>query len=290
MRTKKFITVVLLALTLGACSVVKTIYSNAPEAVHWWLDGYFDFTQSQNARLKPALHKLHDWHRQTQLPLYIKGLQQIQGDIRHEKIDAETVCSTLSTMQDHLQTIQLEAIPIIVEIAPSLTDKQLAYFEKKLHKRALKWQSEWLQDTEEEQLEARLEKMIDYSEKLYGRLQIQQKSMLKQKLRNAHFKPEISYKEILRRNDDALHTINILAKQRLSEAQQQQQVLLAFQRLRNSPNPAFQAYAEQAKQRSCEIFADLHASTDEKQKQHAIAWLENLITQFKALSYSASAS
>ena len=35
-------------------------------------------------------------------------------------------------------------------------------------------------------------------EKLYGRLQIQQKSMLKQKLRNAHFKPEISYKEINR--------------------------------------------------------------------------------------------
>ncbi|MEK9825511.1 MAG: DUF6279 family lipoprotein [Methylotenera sp.] len=290
MRLNKFITVILLALTLGACSLIKTIYSNAPEAVHWWLDGYFDFTQAQNARLKPALHKLHEWHRQTQLPLYIKHLQQMQDNIRQEKIDAQVVCTTISTIQDHLQTIQFEAIPMIVEIAPSLTDKQLAYFEKKLHKREQNWQSEWLQDSEEEQLEARLEKMIDYSEKLYGRLHKPQKSMLKQKLSNAHFKPEISYKEILRRNDDALHTIKILAKPGLSEAQQQQQLLQAFQRLRNSPNPAYQEYAELAKQRSCEIFADLHATTDDKQKQHAIAWLENLITQFKALSYTASTS
>jgi len=289
MRLSKFITVILLALTLGACSIIKTIYSNAPEAVHWWLDGYFNFTQAQNARLKPALHKLHDWHRRTQLPLYIKQLQQVQDDLRQEKIDAETVCTTISTIQDHLQTIQMESIPMIVEIAPSLTDKQLAYFEKKLHKRALKWQSEWLQDTEEEQLEGRLEKMIDYSEKLYGRLYKQQKSMLKQKISIAHFKPEISYKEILRRNDDALHTIKILAQPGLSEAQQQEQLLQAFKRLRNSPNPTYQEYAEQAKQRSCEIFAELHASTDDKQKQHAIAWLENLITQFRALSYTALA-
>lgn len=288
MRINQLITIAFLALALNSCSLVKTIYSNAPEAMHWWLDGYFNFTQSQNELLKPALHKLHDWHRQTQLPLYIKFLQQAQHDLSEDKIDADAVCATIDTVQDHLQTIQFEAMPIIMELAPGLSDKQLEYFEKKLHKRAQKWQSEWLQETAEDQLAARLEKMIDYSERLYGRLSKPQKAMLKQKLADANFKPELSYKEILRRNEDALQTVSALRTVKLSYRQRQQLLSQAFNRLRNSPNFAFQQYADQAKQRSCEIFADLHATTDDKQKQHAMEWLENLITQFKALSNNAA--
>lgn len=171
-----------------------------------------------------------------------------------------------------------------MEIAPNLSDKQLEYFEKKLNKRAQKWQSEWLQESAEDQLNARLEKMIDYSERLYGRLSKSQKAMLKQKLADANFKPELSYKEILRRNEDALQTISALKTAKLAIAQRQQLLSQAFQRLRSSPNHVFQQYAGQAKQRSCEIFADLHATIDNKQRQHAFEWLENLITQFKALS------
>ncbi len=109
--------------------------------------------------------------------------------------------------------------------------------------------------------------------------------MLKQKLQVSHFKPEVSYQEILRRNEDALRTISTLAKSKLTEDQQEQLLRQAFLRLRNSPSTTFNVYAEQAKKRSCEIIADLHASTDNKQKQHAVDWLEKLITQLKALSY-----
>jgi len=285
MRFVKSILITLLFSILAGCSLIKTIYGNAPEAVHWWLDDYFNFTQAQSALLKPALHQLHDWHRQTQLPVYISLMQQMQNDLSQEKISPETVCATLNTMQDHLQTIQLESSPIIIELAPTMTDKQLAYFAKKLNKRAEKWKSEWLQETQEEQLAARLEKMIDYAERIYGDLNKSQKTMLKQKLQVSHFKPEVSYQEILRRNEDALRTISTLAKSKLTEDQQEQLLRQAFLRLRNSPSTTFNVYAEQAKKRSCEIIADLHASTDNKQKQHAVDWLEKLITQLKALSY-----
>jgi len=286
MRMFKLIIVVLLTGTIASCSLIKTIYNNAPEAVHWWLDDYFNFTQAQTAILNPALHKLHDWHRQSQLPIYISLMQQMQNDLSQEKLTADTVCATIGAIQDNLQAIQLEASPIILEMAPTITDKQLAYFEEKLQKRADKWQSEWLQETRKEQLEARLEKTIDYAERIYGDLHQSQKAMLKQKLLAANFKPEISYQEILRRNDDALKIMSTLATVRLTQAQQQQLLKQAFQRLRISPNHEYQRYADQAKQRSCEMIADLHTTTDTKQKQHAIAWLENFITQFKTLSYS----
>lgn len=283
MRIPRLMIITLLAVTIASCALVKTVYNNAPEVMHWWLDDYFDFTQIQDAKLKPALHALHDWHRQTQLPLYIDMLEKIKSDISKERIEPSAVCETIDAMQDSIKTIQLETIPIIVEIAPLLSDKQVAYFQKKLEKRALKWKSEWLQDTRAEQIEARLEKTTDYAEKFYGDLSQSQKIMLKQKLLASNYKPEINYTEILRRNEDALKIVTALTQERMDQNRKQTLIKQAFERLRSSPNLDYQNYADHLKLHSCEMIADLHASTDMKQKQHAKVWLENFIMQFSGL-------
>jgi uncharacterized protein with von Willebrand factor type A (vWA) domain len=284
MRITQLIIILLLAIAVASCSLVKTAYNNAPEAMHWWLDDYFDFTEAQNKELKPALHALLNWHRKTQLPLYVEMLQKIQSDLSEESIEPSTVCETLNTMQDAMQAIQIESTSTIVEIAPMLSDKQLSYFQKKLQKRTLKWKSEWLQDTREEQVEARLERVIDYAEKVYGNLNKSQKLMLQQKLLASNYKAEITYAEVLRRNADALEIVRSLQRENLDQEQKLMLVKQGFDRLKNSPNPVYQNYADQVKQSSCEMIADLHATTNVKQKQHAKAWLENFITTFKSLA------
>jgi hypothetical protein len=286
MRTTQLIVIFLLAITIVSCSLVKTAYNNAPEAMHWWLDDYFDFTATQNKKLKPALHALHDWHRQTQLPLYVELLQNIQSDLSKETIEASAVCENMQTMQDMMQNIQLETTATVVEIAPLLSNQQLSYFQKKLEKRTLKWKSEWLQETREEQIEVRLEKTIDFAEKVYGNLNKSQKNMLKEKLLASNFKAETSYTEILRRNEDALQIVTLLKQENLGHEQKKTLVRQGFERLRNSPDPAYQSHANQVKQGSCEMIADLHATTDIKQKQHAKAWLGNFITVFKSLGFN----
>lgn len=288
MRTTQFIVIYLLAITIVSCSLVKTAYNNAPEAMHWWLDDYFDFTAAQNKKLKPALHALHDWHRQTQLPLYVELLQNIQSDLSKEAIEPSAVCKNMQTMQDMMQNIQLETTATVVEIAPLLSNQQLSYFQKKLEKRTFKWKSEWLQETREEQIEARLEKTIDYAEKVYGNLNKTQKNMLKENLLASNFKAETSYAEILRRNEDALQIVTLLKQENLDNEQKKTLVRQGFEQLRNSPNPDYQSHANQVKQDSCEMIADLHATTDIKQKQHAKAWLENFITVFKSLGLNKS--
>jgi hypothetical protein len=284
MRITQLIVIFLLAIGIVSCSLVKTAYNNAPEAMHWWLDDYFDFTESQNEKLKPALHTLHDWHRQTQLPLYVEMLQNIQSHLSKDEIESSTVCETMKSMQDIMQNIQLETSSTIVEIAPMLSDKQLSHFQKMLQKRTLKWKSEWLQETQEEQIEARLEKTIDYAERVYGNLNESQKNMLKQKLLASNYKAEISYTEILRRNEDALQIVTSLKRENLDLEKKQSLVKQGFERLRNSPNPVYKNYENQVKQGNCEMIADLHATTDLKQKQHAKAWLESFITAFKSLA------
>lgn len=284
MHIVKLIIILLMAIGIASCSLIKTAYNNAPEGMHWWLDDYFDFTESQNKKLKPALHALLDWHRQTQLPLYVEMLQKIQSDLSEETIAPNTVCETMNTMQDAMQSLQVESSSTIVEIAPLLSDKQLSYFQKMLQKRTSKWKAEWLQETREEQIEARLERVIGYVEKIYGNLNKSQKNMLKQKLLASNYKAEITYTEVLRRNADALQIVTSLKQDNLDQQQKQTIVKQGFERLRNSPDPIYQNYANQIKQSSCEMIADFHATTDAKQKQHAKAWLENFITTFKSLA------
>ncbi|HQS37382.1 MAG: hypothetical protein B7Y16_03870 [Methylotenera sp. 24-45-7] len=283
MRKPQLIIISLLAITISSCALIKTAYNNAPEAMHWWLDDYFDFTEPQDAKLKPALHTLHHWHRKTQLPIYIDMLEQTKSNLSKDKLEPDTICATMNAIQDSVQSIQLEASPIIVEVAPMLSDSQLSYFKKMLENRATKWKAEWLQETREAQVEARLEKTIDYAEKVYGDLSTSQENMLKQKLMASNYKPEVTYNEILRRNEDAFTIITALAQGNLDQSRKQKLVKQGFERLRNSPNSSYQSYAEQLKLQSCQMIADLHATTDQKQKPHAKAWLENFITQFSSL-------
>lgn len=284
MRKFQLMVVFLLAINIVSCSLIKTAYNNAPEAMHWWLDGYFNFTASQSTKLKPALHTLHHWHRETQLPLYVERLQKIQSDLSQDTITASTVCETMNNTQDMMQNIQLESMTIITEIAPLLSDKQLIYFEKMLQKRALKWESEWLQDSEEAQIEARLNRTIDYAEKLYGHLNISQKKMLKQKLLSSDYQAAMSYTELLRRNEDALQIMIGLNRGNLDQNEQERLLKQGFSRLINSPNSGYQDYADQLKLNTCDMIANLHATTDTKQKEHAKAWLENFIAAFKSLA------
>lgn len=283
----RFIQCVLILLLVGlinSCGLVKTVYNNAPEALSWWLDDYLDFTQAQKSVLNPALHRPHDWHRQNQLPSYIAILQDLQRIVIKEQISPLEACEKIEKVKSNFRELQLEFIPIIIEIAPLLTDKQLQYFQTKLEKRALKWKSEWWQETSEEQIEVRVEKIEDFAEKVYGNLNESQHAMLKQNLAIMPIKPALRYAEILRRNEDVYQIVAALHNESLSTENKSQLVKEGFERLQNSPNPVYQAYANQVKQHTCEIIADLHARTNAKQKQHAKDWLENYIVQFSSLS------
>jgi predicted Zn-dependent protease len=182
-----------------------------------------------------------------------------------------------------LYTLQTESIPIIVEIAPLLSDEQMARFKRKLEERSEKWKADWWQETKEEQLAVRLEKTVDFANKVYGNLDDAQLNLLKQSLAQANIDPALRYKEILRRNQDAYQIVSELKNQSLSLDEKSQLVKAGFDRIRNSPNQAYQAHADALTQHTCKTIAEMHASTNAQQKLHAKNWLNDYIEQLTAL-------
>lgn len=283
MRLFKICIIAVFCCFLVSCSLIKTAYNNAPALTIWWLDDYFNFTPAQNLALKPSLQNLHHWHRQNELPNYLTQLQSIQTSLGNEQISAADVCKKLDFIRTSIYTLQVESIPIIVEIAPLLSDKQLKRFQNKLAERAEKWKQEWWQETKPEQLKVRLEKTQDFVEKIYGNLNNTQLMFLKQSLEQAAINPATSHKEILRRNDDAFTILKALQNNALSIDEKTQLIKAGFNRLQNSPNLAYQSYADKLTNHTCETMANLHASTNAQQKLHAKNWLQDYINQLMAL-------
>jgi Family of unknown function (DUF6279) len=283
MRAKKCYLFVCILCLIISCSLVKTAYNKAPELAIWWLDDFFDFTSAQKTSLSPPLQKLHQWHRKTQLTHYVSLLQSLQADLAKEQISPAETCGKLDEIKQHVYTLQLESIAVVTEIAPLLSADQLQYFKTKLTKRTEKWKSEWWQETKDEQIKVRLAKLEDYAEKVYGDLSEAQLNQLKQSLTQTQINPEISYVEIQRRNEDAFAILNALQNKSLSAEERSELVKAGFDRIQKSPNQEYQAYAETMTKNTCERFANLHASTSEKQKLHAKNWLQDYILQLNAL-------
>jgi hypothetical protein len=278
-RLLQILCIFILACVINSCSLVNTFYGNAPEVVRWWLDDYFDFTSPQKTLLDPALQRVHVWHRQQQLPDYIAILQDLKSAWNKDQITSDDACQKIDRVKASMSTLQLAFIPAIIEVAPLLSDQQLAYFKQKLSKRADKWKDEWWQESTEAQIDARFEKIEDFAEKVYGDLNAAQRTLIRKKLEDTHTQPSIAYDEMLRRNEDAYQIITTLQKGTLSDSQKTDLVKEGFLRLTDSPNPTYRQHAKQVTQRTCEIISHLHALTNATQKQHASAWFGKLITQ-----------
>ncbi len=284
MRILQLVCIVIIIFTINSCSLVQSVYNNAPEVMSWWLDEYFDFTKAQKALLSPALHQVHEWHRNEQLPEYIAILQGLKYSASRDSITASEACEHIEKMKTSFSTLQLAFIPTILELAPLISDKQLAYLKQKLAKRADKWKSEWWQATPAAQLEARLEKTEEYVEKVYGSVNAAQLALIKQKLQETPTQPAIVYAEILRRNEDIVQIIIALRENALNEEQKTALIKAGFTRLQESPNKAYQQHANQINQRTCDIIADVHNLSDAKQKKHASDWFWQFEQQLKGLS------
>ena len=299
MRLFKTIFIIFFCYLISSCSFIKTSYNNAPKPTIWWLNDYFNLRPTQTHTLEPALNNLHNWHRQQQMPQIITLLNSMQTVFASDNVTADAVCKQVQAFKSSIYTLQIETIPIIIKLAPTLSHQQMARFLIKLDKRAEKWKSQWWQDSEKELLAARFDKAEDFAEKVYGDLSVDQLTLIKQRLAQANIKPAISYNEIIRRNNDAINILNALQDvnqnsdhsnnvgsepnaDQLAEAKSKL-VQAVFDRLQKSPNIIYQQYATEIAKNSCETIAILHATASAKQRLHAKKWIDYCIVQLTAL-------
>lgn len=275
-------------LMLSACSALKITYNNAPGLVSWWLDGYLDFSVEQQEILQPRLQAVHAWHRQHELPAYVALLKELQTQALVD-IEAERACELVTAMLAHVDLLNARFEPVVAVLAPTLDDTQLNHLQEKFEESNEEWREEWMDGSEQERKDYRLQQAVKRAESFYGDLEAGQVDIIRRHVAGSSFRPEISYAERLRRQQDALRTLTLL-KQDLPQARGEAETHQYFRRLASSPDPAFRDYFATILHESCATIAELHNSTSQEQRAQAAEKLRDYEADLQQLQVPAMAN
>ena len=266
--------IALMTLGLAACSATKLAYQNAPELSYWWLDSYLDLNESQSLRLREDLAALQTWHRQYELPVYVRTLEELQ---KMALLDTtpEQVCDLYFEFRTRFQAILDQFEPRVTALAPTLKLGQIDHLERQLDKRNQKWRDEWLDVTPAQRLARRVKQMTERSEMFYGRLEEAQLAVLRASLAAAPLDLTLTYRESQRRHQDILQTLRQLnpATQSAADIKSALRALLA--RTMDSPEPVLRTHMRKMVQSNCRTLAALHNASTPAQRAHFAATLRD---------------
>lgn len=282
-RIIRTLTLTLSLLLLGGCGVVKIGYNNASSLTYWWLDSYLDFEDAQDATVRSGLDALLAWHRKNELPAYALTLRKIQ-QLSAANVSPEQVCTINNEVRSHVQRSAEQSEKLIGALIPSMKAEQYAHLARQFEKNNVKWRQEWLEGSAEERATKRLKKAVDRAEMIYGRLEPAQLAALRQSVAASSFDARLSYKEVLRRQQDSLQTLKDLTAAGAANPNLRQEILAMIDRNLNSPDPAYRPYFEKMLQESCVTLANLHNSSSAKQRERALKKLQEYEADVRALA------
>ena len=95
---------------LHGCSTVKLAYNQVPHLAHWQLNNYIGLTEAQSVRVRDELGDLHQWHRDTMLPVHAELLQKVQQQLP-SAFSPEQACRTYDAVRSQVDKVVTQAEP-----------------------------------------------------------------------------------------------------------------------------------------------------------------------------------
>lgn len=267
-------------MALGACSAIQLGYNALPEMSYWWLDGYLDFDDGQRDRVRDDIAAIHAWHRANELPLYVTILQRVERMVPADTT-AEQVCTLEPELRGRIAALRARIEPAATAQALLLTPPQLQHLERKYAQRNREYADDWVKLSREEQLEKRSKEYAERAAMLYGRLDDAQRTAIREQMNRSALDPALILRERQRRQQDTLAVLRRLSASpgpSIEEARRQLRSL--FDRMLDSPDPAFRTYVNAMRQETCRNSAAIHNTTTASQRDFAArrlrAWQRDL--------------
>ena len=284
-RTLKIIGAGLLLALLSACSAIKLAYNNGHEVAWWWLTDYVDVQGEDKATLRQAVHQLHEWHRRDQLPSYIEILRSWQGQMSGE-LSGEQMCRMVDDVMQRA-TALAGAVQVLeppaLQVLARLNGRQIAEMERQFAKSNRKFREKYVDVTPRELLDNRLESGMRRAEWLYGSLGRAQEQAMRSAMMAAPWDAREAYEWRLRRQQDIVQTLRQLAQSQASTDQTRAALRSLLLRQIDPQEPAERSRMLGLRQQSCQVLAQMHASTTPSQRAKAQDTLRGYATDLASL-------
>lgn len=281
-RWQPIIGTLLVLLALTGCGTTRLAYNNAPTLSFWWLDAYFDFDSEQTLRVRNDLQSLQSWHRKDELPLVAAELAKLKARALQNATPEQT-CKLAADVQARVTAPLERLLPTIAAIAPKLSDAQLLHIEREFDKRNRSWREDYLDGTPDERIDQRLKQAAERTESFYGRLRPEQMKWLRAQMLASDYDANLQYREMLRRQQDALQVLRQLRTSQANPVQAQTALQALLERSFASPDAGYRQYLARILQQGCSTVTELHNSMSPQQRAKLLDALQSYDDDVRAL-------
>lgn len=274
---------------MAGCSTLRLAYNQADTAMYWWLDGYVSFTPEQAPQVRNAIGRWFEWNRRSQLPDYAALLDTAAEEILRDTTPAR-VCEWTHEIRVRLDRAVQQTLPAAAVLAVGFDDEQFDRMEKEQAEAAAELREEYLSPEPAARHKAAVKRVRERAEQLYGRLDASQQARLERGMAESPADTERWLAERERRQRDlaqALRQAKASAPgtgagtDSTASHGAAQPLRAMWQRVKRSPDAAYQRYQEELIAYNCALSAEFHNGTSPEQRQAAQrqlrAWRADLL-------------
>lgn len=268
---RSLLLLIALSVLLAACSRVGLAYRNLDWLIPWRLDDYLSLNREQQAWLKPRLQAHLAWHCSSELPRYIDWLQRSEALIKQAQPSASQLSEQFAELDGAYKRVSGAITPTAIELLQSLNPRQVAELYAAMDKANREDRQAFLEPPLATQINHRATRMQQRLRPWLGRLNDAQQARIAEwaqtlgEQNRLWLDNRLRWQTEFRAALDARRSADFPAR------------LTRLLQGRESVYDAdYRAAYSRSRQALAELFSDLLASADNKQREHLSARLRAL--------------
>ncbi|WP_135457348.1 DUF6279 family lipoprotein [Vibrio echinoideorum] len=168
--------VLLVCFVFAGCGT-KFAYNNISWFAVSYIEDFVSLSNSQESELEDRLDLLQQWHKETQLPLYISQLEAIQNLDRSD-MNSTFIIDQSEQTKNHIRSIVNKFAPDIYALSMQLTPEQDNEFLKNFREKQQDYYQESLSLNDEDSRERYRNRLEDRLERWLGSVSKEQKNII----------------------------------------------------------------------------------------------------------------
>ena len=112
---------------LVGCSSTTFIYNRIDFLLPWYLESYVDLNQEQRQKLNELLEPFFEWHREEELPKYVKIIEDFES-ILDEKIELASIEAITHEVEQSWFRLEDNMITWVIPMTRELSNEQITEF------------------------------------------------------------------------------------------------------------------------------------------------------------------